>query len=131
LAGLPAGAVACHAAADPSASTPVPGNRMMEWVPQTPGNTYVEDYYATMWQGVGTGGDLPDRVNARVLLVQGNDLRRPMAAGELFGSKSPRPLNSVNLYPLLQQLPPGSIYWPLRDRAWPRKLYEFSSSPYP
>jgi RHS repeat-associated protein len=56
LAGLPAGAVACRAAWDQS----VPGNRMMEWVPQTPGTTYVEDFYGTMWQDVGTGGDLPD-----------------------------------------------------------------------
>lgn len=99
MAGLPAGAVACHAAADPSASTPVPGNRMMEWVPQTPGNTYVEDYYATMWQGVGTGGDLPDRVNARVLLVQGNDLRRPMAAGEQFREQVATPAQFGELVP--------------------------------
>jgi RHS repeat-associated protein len=56
LAGLPAGAVACRAAWNQS----VPGNRMMEWIPQTPGNTYVEDFYGTMWQDVGTGGDLPD-----------------------------------------------------------------------
>jgi YD repeat-containing protein len=59
LAGLPTGAVGCHAAWDSSAQVPAPGNRMMALVPQTPGDTYVEDFYGTMWQDVGAGGDLP------------------------------------------------------------------------
>lgn len=59
LAGLPAGAVACRSAFS-TTNAEFPGNRMMEWVPQTPGNTYVEDEYANMWSAVGTGGDLPD-----------------------------------------------------------------------
>jgi RHS repeat-associated protein len=55
LAGLPAGAVACRSAWNQS----VPGNRMMEWVPQTAGVTSVEDNYGTVWQDVGAGGNLP------------------------------------------------------------------------
>jgi len=67
LAGLPTGAVACRAAWDQS----VPGNRMMELVPQTPGTTYVEDDYATMWDDVGTGGDLPDTCQCTAYIDNG------------------------------------------------------------
>jgi hypothetical protein len=48
-----AGAVRCVAVADIAATTPVPGPRIEEWVPLTPGSSYLQAGYSEVWAAVG------------------------------------------------------------------------------
>ena len=48
------GRVACVNAVDPSATPPVPGERVIEWIPLSAGSSYLHDSYYTVWSAIGT-----------------------------------------------------------------------------
>ncbi|MDQ3881093.1 MAG: hypothetical protein M3295_08480, partial [Chloroflexota bacterium] len=55
-----AGAVRCVAVADPTASPPVPGPRIEEWVPVTPGSRYFHAAYGEVWGAISAQQPFPN-----------------------------------------------------------------------
>ncbi|MFN2484736.1 MAG: hypothetical protein ABR509_07355 [Candidatus Limnocylindria bacterium] len=69
-----AGAVRCVGVADPTATTPVPGVRIEEWVPITPGSSYLQAGYSEVWSAVGAQQPFPNTCRCDQLIDNGAGL---------------------------------------------------------
>jgi uncharacterized repeat protein (TIGR01451 family) len=54
------GAVSCVAGVDDGTGPVVPGSRIEQFFPLTPGSSYLESYYSSVWGAVGTQQPLPN-----------------------------------------------------------------------
>ena len=71
----PSGAVRCVAAADPNAPVPVPGPRIEEWVPLSPGSRYLHGGFFDVWSAIGAQEPFANTCQCDEYLDNGAGLR--------------------------------------------------------